>query len=71
MNPALRLAACGKRPELAHPGAIENGLGHDRASRISGAKKQHVVRFSMGIVTHFASSEHTADLTDRRLLARR
>jgi hypothetical protein len=57
MDLTLRLAPCRKGAELAHSSAIENYFGHYRASGIPGAKKEHVVWFSVGIVTHLASSE--------------
>jgi hypothetical protein len=55
MDLALWLAPCRKRSKLAHSGAIENCLGHDGTSRISGAKEQHIVWVYAG-VTHVISS---------------
>jgi hypothetical protein len=57
MDLTLRLAPRRKAAKLAYPGAIENYFGHYRTSGIPGAKKEHVVWLSMGVVTHFASSE--------------
>ena len=52
MNLALWLASCQKCSEFTLPGAIENCLGHNGASRISGAKEEHVVWLSICVLSH-------------------
>ena len=61
----LRMGAGRVAPELAGALAVQDRLGHDRAGRIAGAEKQHVIG---PVHCNPLSSLHCADAAERRAL---
>src|ERR1700731_3844665 len=52
MDATPRMASSGEGAEFPPPLPVQNGLGHDRAGRISGAEKQDIERRVVGRLGH-------------------
>lgn len=57
----FRLNAGAESLKLPRTNLVENGLGHDRACRISGAEKKHIER----VVTHGSPHMHFCETARR------